>query len=508
MIGYKSILFAALLSVGSALSLSAQNSHKVAKSEVLPLPGTFVAERSTDGQTLHLKYDLTHIDRYFHVSKSDLLYLRVVLKPEEQSKEPIYLDSIILAGNDRYKLISRRDRLGNRDREGDPYPALKDIKRVRDFGKKDNVLHIDRVLSLEETPSRSRLVIEADAIGCADCVILSGSEVYASPIAIRRLRPEDINLDFITPEAVVMKHYEEKLESHVTFPVAKYTLLPEFGDNARELRKISDFVNKAIGLEKEGASLRTATLIGYASPEGDATSNLTLSKNRTEALLAYLKRQSGSSLKRVKLSTDSKGENWQGLKDTLLKSNDPAREEVIRLIDEERDVKARKAKLKALEGGKVYARLLRDYYPPLRRTDFALSFEVRPYRPDELEAVYHKNPRLLSHRELYTLIEQKVEKGEDPTELYATAYRIYPKDPISALNYATALLTYRKDATTALRVLDGVRSDKRALLPTALALVMQGKVSEAEALLFRASSSGDEQALALTRLLSPSTSAD
>ena len=114
-----------------------------------------------------------------------------------------------------------------------------------------------------------------------------------------------------------------------------------------------------------------------------------------------------------------------------------------------------------------------------------MSYRVRPFEVSELANIYSTNPKLLSLKELYTLANQKVARGENPVAIYRTAYEQNPNDVVAMLNYANALLEYDKDAKEAYSILSTMQSDSRATLPTAIALDMMGRKAEAEKLYFR-----------------------
>lgn len=59
--------------------------------------------------------------------------------------------------------------------------------------------------------------------------------------------------------------------------------------------------------------------------------------------------------------------------------------------------------------------------------------------------------------------------GGKSSPVFLKAYEQFPEDVVVTLNYANALLKYGKKADSALRVLNDVRNDSRALFPMAIA---------------------------------------
>ena len=93
-------------------------------------------------------------------------------------------------------------------------------------------------------------------------------------------------------------------------------------------------------------------------------------------------------------------------------------------------------------------------YPALRHSDYTIEYEVRSYsNPAEIEAVLNTAPQNLSLDEFYILA-QSYEPGSDKfNELFETAVRMYPNDPVANLNAANSAIL-KKDYKGALRFLE------------------------------------------------------
>jgi hypothetical protein len=118
------------------------------------------------------------------------------------------------------------------------------------------------------------------------------------------------------------------------------------------------------------------TIESYASPEGDAVHNDTLSCRRAEALQRYMTETYG--LNDVEFTVRSGGENWKGLAEAIDVSTDldsRAKEELRRIIAME-EVTERKAALRRHDGGRTYTWLLREVYPMLRVSSYRIDYTV------------------------------------------------------------------------------------------------------------------------------------
>lgn len=106
-----------------------------------------------------------------------------------------------------------------------------------------------------------------------------------------------------------------------------------------------------------------------ASPEGTAAHNRWLGENRGQAIRRLVRQQLGSSIGVIEVH--NMGARWYDLYDSVAASQEPWRDEVLRIIempastnDNLRD--HREAKLRSLHGGKVWPVLLDKYLAPLR----------------------------------------------------------------------------------------------------------------------------------------------
>ena len=98
----------------------------------------------------------------------------------------------------------------------------------------------------------------------------------------------------------------------------------------------------------------------------------------------------------------------------------------------------RDARLIALDNRKTYNELLNDFYPPLRRNDYEVSFVSRPFNVDEAKVVIKTRPKLLSLNEMFLVAQTYEPASKEFKEVFDIAARLYPNEPIAILNSAAA----------------------------------------------------------------------
>ena len=119
------------------------------------------------------------------------------------------------------------------------------------------------------------------------------------------------------------------------------------------------------------ASPRSLRLDIYsgASPEGTAAHNRWLGENRGIAIRRLVRQRLGGRVGSIIVHNEAA--RWDGLYESVAASNEPWRDEVLRIIEqpasvEENKIDHREPKLRALHGGEVWSILLSRYLAPLR----------------------------------------------------------------------------------------------------------------------------------------------
>ena len=443
-------------------------------------------ERSTSGNKIDIILSIVPLVKQ---KKQEIICISPVYMSAD-GKDSVLLDHICIAGKKRYKVINRRKALHNLT--GDEAACGKVIS----FEKLGEIpLLFKKNIPFERWMADGRLVVRERSYGCAECGVRK-HEVLALRANIPLFTEKDYVYNFIEPEKVLVKCYEDSFDCKVTFPVARHDLQKQFADNSQELIRLEKFISENLNIK--GAILKTVHIKGYASPEGEFDYNRALAQRRTRTLSEYVYCRYPSLKKVPVYIPEGVGEDWEGLRNIIMSSSLPYKEELLSIIDRYRNDVERESAIRKLDDGKIYDTLLKDFYPGLRRTTFSLSFDIRPYTMEELPDIFEMKPDCMSLLEMFLLAKMYASKGKVPVPVYKKAYEQFPGDVVAALNYANALLKYNRDADGALRVLEPIRYDSRALFPMAIAHNMKGDWQQAEQILKEALEKGNIHAKRLS----------
>ena len=155
-------------------------------------------------------------------------------------------------------------------------------------------------------------------------------------------------------------------EQEIIFKVAKTEIDPKVFNNEVVFGKILAAVDKIYS--NPDFKVEKIQVAGYASPEGGQKFNAWLGENRAKALIDYIitnRPQYGLTAENFEMVNGE--ENWAGLKRLVLESNMKEKDAVAAVIDDETlSGEQRKQKIKAMDGGKVWRKMLYEIYPHLR----------------------------------------------------------------------------------------------------------------------------------------------
>ena len=187
-----------------------------------------------------------------------------------------------------------------------------------------------------------------------------------------------------------------------------------------------------------------------------------------------------------KVTAEGKGEDWEGLREAVGRSDMKAKDEVLDIIDTYDIFDGREKLLMDLRGGNPYRYMLEHIFPPLRRMEMRIDYRVRAFDPEEAGELIGRRPQDLSLQEMYevaqaenddrTIVRQRDAYGRE----YDIAVRYFPDDDIANINASSAALV-RGDLELAWVCLGRVRENPLAANNLGVYHWLCGKIGEAEA---------------------------
>lgn len=322
--------------------------------------------------------------------------------------------------------------------------------------------------------------------GCVNCLIDQKTDLLTDYFHINPAIPEIV---YIHP-----KGKDEKVDSlegsaFIDFPVDQTVIYPDYRNNVRELGKIQASID-SVRADKD-VTITEVWLKGFASPESPYSHNTDLAIGRTAALKKHIGQlyhfPDGI------ITTDYEPEDWAGLRRFVTESNIDHRDEILALIDSDMEPDAKEARIKRLYP-QEYKFMLQNFYPALRHTDYRINYRIRRFTDiNEIRRVMQTNPSRLDLNEFY-LLAQACEPGSDEfNDVFETAARMYPTDPVANINAANSALQ-RKDYTTAEHYLAKAGDTPQAVYTRGALAFLKGDYAASEQLMRQAEGMGITQA--------------
>lgn len=232
------------------------------------------------------------------------------------------------------------------------------------------------------------IVIREDLCGCGD--IYDGNEYLLR----RRRKPA---VAFLRPAAEGRKLRHIDKTAYIDFPVNSTELYSDYRRNPSEL----DSIIRTINLVKADKNLhiRRIGIHGYASPEGSHAANERLARGRAVTLKDYVRRL--VALDDTVFAVSHTAEDWDGLVDSINGGGIANRQAVLDIIaDKTLGYDEREWKIKNAFPDD-YRYMLDNWYPALRRSDYRISYVVRPFSVDEARRIIRVKPQQLSLEEMF-----------------------------------------------------------------------------------------------------------
>ena len=339
-----------------------------------------------------------------------------------------------------------------------------------------------------------QLLLEEDLCACGDL-----SSMPFVPSVRRDVPPNTLDLIALvnaTP-APVKPTLNLHGTAYINFVVDRWEMKPDYMDNRRELRKITDTLD--IMVEDPNITVREVKIHGWASPESPYKHNTMLATNRAKSLTEYVKKAYNLPAD-VFAPAEATPENWIGLRqavDEMTSAELPHRTEILQLIDKvladldnkitnqaDRDELTLKTKYP-----QEYRYLLQNVYPGLRRSDYEISFDIRKFTLEEALQLYPTRPQHLSLYELWQVANTYEPFSDNYNEVVQRTYIIYPDSAVALINLANVAL-HQGDKLKAETLLKNAGESAEAYNSRAALYILQERYDDAIRMLDRAEQLG------------------
>lgn len=329
------------------------------------------------------------------------------------AKDTLWLETLEVYGKGRFK----------RERQENHLAGDKDWELAEKQVIKGDIYHYISSVPLKRWMKSTNLGIKRHIVGCncendlEDQTLAEGVALFEEPMLPARRIPAAFTLADATRQ---WDFGQDELE--IIFKVSKIEIDSTVFNNEITFGKILSAIDKIFANPKY--KVDKIEIAGYASPEGRRSFNNWLAENRAKALINYIiGHRPQYNLTEDSFRLRNGEENWPGLRRHVLASDIAEKDQIVEIIDMDLSDEEKKVRLKALDKGRVWQKMLKEVYPHLRCARYLAVY----YDSTQDEAV-----------DMINLANQMIREGN-----YAEAYvTVEPyKDDLRAYNtVGTALM--------------------------------------------------------------------
>ena len=280
-------------------------------------------------------------------------------------------------------------------------------------------------------------------------------------------------INYITPdEELAPKVISQNISVYVDYPAGSVTLNPKYGNNRAELVKLEEYLKPLMQSANDGVTKIRIT--GYASPDGSTKENERLAGNRSVQFKTYLQKQFKLPDNGL-VTVDWVGEDWDGLKELISKSDKKYSSRVLAIFQLTNDPDSRRKQIRAMDNGAVYKDIEKSFFSSLRRMELTVETESQTLsanNPLLIEQIYSQ-PEKVSLTDFFRAASLYRPGTDQYREVYEIAAYAYPSCAVVQLNAAAAALS-QGDTESARYFFNQAEGDQRAYNNLGVLSLMDG----------------------------------
>ncbi len=448
--------------------MSCRTANQVDTLRVVPQKAAVMPDGSDQ-----VKVDVAfHIPEKYMTRRSRLIIVPQLVSGDSVCQEynPLVLDASIYR-----KKVQRMQVL---DGYEDPY--FKDAELIDNRKAFDIPYRVALNLPDGMADGEIRAVVTTD--GCGECTGIDTLDIaeVKDPMSffIPRMKTAGLKSEFV----VRPKIREGKGVANLQFPINRYDIRMDMGNNEQEMNKMEEALKPI--LNDTLSVLDRLVITGLASADGSLALNTTLSRNRALSAKTWLTEKLGLPYKIQQLiAVESRPEGWQPVLEAMRQAGDKDSEAVAGILEKyaDRNDDVQEYYIRRLP---VWNRIKDRYLQKNRVVEYQYSYTVKSFTTDEqLLSLYEVRPDAFSEEELLH-VAALVDTKEEREKVYQTTLKYYP-DSEEALNNLALIYLEENRPAEACQILSAKKNPAEEVLinTLAVALYKNGMPDKAEVLL-------------------------
>lgn len=280
-------------------------------------------------------------------------------------------------------------------------------------------------------------------------------------------------INYIVPdEELAPKVVSQRISVYVDYSAGGVSVNPKYGNNRAELTKLEEHLKPL--LQSGNGGVTKIRITGYASPDGNTKENERLAGNRSIQFKTYLQKQFNLPDNGL-ITVDWVGEDWDGLKELISKSDKKYNSRVLAIFQLTDDPDSRRKQIKAMDNGAVYKDIEKSFFGRLRRMELTVETESDIISANNhllIEQIYSQ-PEKVSLTDFLRAASLYRPGTDQYREVYELGAYTYPSCAVVQLNAAAAALS-QGDTKSARYFFNQAEGDQRAYNNLGVLSLMDG----------------------------------
>lgn len=236
-------------------------------------------------------------------------------------------------------------------------------------------------------------------------------------------------------------------------------------------------------------TVKGTSVVAYASPEGGQDYNAKLSDQRAASAEKAWTKVTGDKTAPDNLEVRSIGQDWEGFREAVAKSNIQDKELILRVLSMYSDPAVRESEIKNMS--KVYTEINKNVFPELRRARFIADLDYQNFSDEELVELSRTAIDMLDEEGLLRVASITSDAARK-SELYNKAVNKFDSDRARFNLAVMALVEERPDA--AARQLESIKDQDADVLNARGVVALQRGDRKAAADWFRKAGTAEAKA--------------
>ncbi len=271
--------------------------------------------------------------------------------------------------------------------------------------------------------TKGNKAVDFDPVKIADGVLATSTLVDINPITILGVQKSKNTTGVYNPEIDKFQRYvPDKYTADIIYLINVAVVRPQ-QLTKEDMKRLDQYIYDAY--KGNHMQLKGVDIAAYASPDGPLDFNTRLSEKRKETSSKAMEDVFKKENVQTNINAKSMGEDWEGFKMLMEKSNIPDKDLMLRVLSMYSDPDVRNREMHKLT--KVFTIVAKEILPQLRRAEITANTELIGKSDEQILSLAMSDPSKLNQAELLYAATLTKDLNQQKS-IYTSFTKIYSDD--------------------------------------------------------------------------------